>query len=104
MCFRRTAASRANVRQERSSRSAGSPIGDRAPSVSGAPTAAPVDSAAVKVFGRFVIACGVTLGVLATGGGALVADPVGEPQGFVSGIVKDPAGVPVPSIWIACEG
>jgi hypothetical protein len=62
--------------------------------VSGAAIGAPVESAAVKVI----------LGVLAAGGGALVADPVGEPHGFVSGIVKDPAGVPVPSIWIACKG
>jgi hypothetical protein len=50
-----------------------------------------------------VIACVVISGVLAAGGGALVAGPVGEPQGFVSGVVKDPAGVPVPSVWIRTE-
>lgn len=62
-----------------------------------------MESAAVKILGRSVIACAVILGVLAGGGGALVGSPVGEPQGFISGIVKDPAGVPVPSVWIARE-
>ena len=51
-----------------------------------------------------MIACVVIPGVLAAGGGALVARPVGEPQGFVSGVVKDPAGVPMPSVWIVREG
>ena len=69
-----------------------------------ASTGASVDSAAVKILGRCLIACVVIHGVLAAGGCARVARPVGEPQGFVSGIVKDPAGVPVPSVWIVLEG
>lgn len=50
-----------------------------------------------------MIACVLISGVLAAGGDALVAGPAGEPQGIVSGVVKDPAGVPVPSVWIRTE-
>jgi hypothetical protein len=45
----------------------------------------------------------LVVGVLAVGSG-LLASPVAEPKGFVAGFVRDPAGVPVPSIWIAREG
>jgi hypothetical protein len=68
-----------------------------------ASTGAPVGWAAVKILGRCVIAYVVISGVLAAGGDALVASPVGAPRSFVSGIVKDPAGVPVPSVWIRTE-
>ncbi len=50
------------------------------------------------------MACVVTYGVFVAGGGVLIARPVGDPLGSVSGVVKDPAGVPVPSVWIAREG
>lgn len=66
-------------------------------------TGAPVHLATVKILERCVSACVVILAVLAAGGCVRVAGPVGEPKGFVAGVVQDPAGMPVPSIWIATD-
>lgn len=62
----------------------------------------------MKVLGCVVLPCVLVVGVLGAGGlvaaRALLASPIAEPRGVVAGVVRDPAGVPVPSIWIAREG